>query len=393
MAQYLEEAQAMREEIVAHRRYLHQHAELGFELTETVAYVCKTLRGYGYEPQLLGGGVTCTVGNGAPVILLRADMDALPQTEESGEPFASQTGACHSCGHDAHTAMLLGAAKILKAHESELKGTVKLCFQPAEELLKGSQAMIDAGILNDPKVDAAMGLHVNFGANGYEDMRPGVLLYAEHQAMASGDEFRITVKGLSAHSSTPFNGVSAAHVASAIVTALQQILPMEVDAYEQAVLSVGSMHCGSAANIIPDEAVISGSFRTFSVQTRDYLKRRVPELASGIASAWRATAETEYTIGVAPNVNDEDLTREMAGYASEVMKKVQVIRPVKGSEDFANLCEHVPTFFANLCAGGEKEGYFYSMHNPKARLDEDALPYGTALHVTCAMNWLSHHSK
>ena len=379
MAQYLEEAQAMRDEIVAHRRYLHQHAELGFALTETMDYVCRTLRGYGYEPRLLGGGVTCTVGSGAPVILLRGDMDALPQTEESGEPFASRTGACHSCGHDAHTAMLLGTAKLM--------------FQAGEETLKGSQKMIDAGILENPKVDAAMGFHMNFGANGYEDMRPGVLLYAEHQAMASADEFRITVKGVSAHGSTPFRGVSAAHVASAIVTALQQLLPMEVDASEQAILSVGSIHSGSASNIVPDEAVIGGSFRTFSPQAREYLQQREPKLASGIAAAWRAKAETEYTIGVAPNVNDEALTREMADYASEVTKKVQVISPVKGSEDFANLCRYVPTFFSNICAGGEKEGYLYSMHNPKARLDEDALPYGAALHVTCAMNWLAHHKK
>ena len=379
MAQYLEEAQAMRDEIVAHRRYLHQHAELGFALTETVDYVCRTLRGYGYEPRLLGGGVTCTVGSGAPVILLRGDMDALPQTEESGEPFASRTGACHSCGHDAHTAMLLGTAKLM--------------FQAGEETLKGSQKMIDAGILENPKVDAAMGFHMNFGANGYEDMRPGVLLYAEHQAMASADEFRITVKGVSAHGSTPFRGVSAAHVASATVTALQQLLPMEVDASEQAILSVGSIHSGSASNIVPGEAVIGGSFRTFSPQARECLQQREPEPASGIAAAWRAKAETEYTIGVAPNINDEALTREMADYASEVLKKVQVISPVKGSEDFANLCRYVPTFFANICAGGEKEGYLYSMHNPKARLDEDALPYGAALHVTCAINWLAHHKK
>lgn len=393
MAQYLEEALAMREEIVAHRRYLHQHAELGFELTETVAYVCKVLRSYGCEPRLLGGGVTCTIGQGTPVILLRADMDALPQEEQSGLDFACRDGACHPCGHDAHTSMLLAAAKLLKVHETELAGTVKLCFQPAEELLKGSQAMIDAGILDDPKVDAAIGFHMNFGDNGYEDMRPGVLLYAEHQAMASADEFQITVKGASAHGSTPFRGVSAAHVASAIVTALQQLLPMEVDAGEQAILSVGSVHSGSAANIVPAEAVIKGSFRTFSPQARDYLRQRLPELAGGIASAWRAEAETEYTIGVAPNVNDEALTQEMVRYASEVMKKVQVIKPVKGSEDFANLCGHVPTFFANICAGGVKEGYIYSMHNPKARLDEDALPYGAALHATCAANWLSHHKS
>ena len=147
MAQYLQEAMALKDEIVSHRRYLHQHAELGFDLTQTRAYVMKNLISYGYQPQELGGGVTCTVGSGAPVILLRADMDALPQQEVSGLPFACTEGACHSCGHDCHTTMLLMAAKLLKAHESELKGTVKFCFQPAEELLAGSRSMIDAGIM------------------------------------------------------------------------------------------------------------------------------------------------------------------------------------------------------------------------------------------------------
>ncbi|MEY8368354.1 M20 family metallopeptidase [Anaerovoracaceae bacterium 42-11] len=387
----LEEAMSMKEETIAVRRQIHENAELGFDLPKTRKLVTDTLSAIGCTPKPLGEGITCTIGSGAPVILLRADMDALPQTEDTNLPFASQNGACHSCGHDAHTAMLLTAAKILKAHESQLAGTVKLMFQAGEETLLGSQKMIDAGILENPKVDAAMGLHMNFGPCGNYDLHPGTLAYSAHQMMPSADEFRITVKGRSAHGSSAFQGISAVSTAAAIVTALQQLLTLELPADEQAILSIGSVHSGNASNIIPDEAVIMGNFRAYSPQYRELLKTRVSEIAAGIASAWRAEAVTEYIAGVAPNVNDPEMAAEMAGYAAEIMKKVEVIPPVKASEDFANLCTHVPTFFANVCAGSPEDGYVYSMHNPKAVLDEDALPYGAAVHVNCAINWLANH--
>ncbi len=387
----LEEAMALKDEVIAARRQIHENAELGFDLPKTRRLVTDMLCEIGCEPKPLGGGITCTIGTGTPVLMLRADMDALPQTEDTGLPFACKDGACHSCGHDAHTAMLLAAAKILKAHESELSGTVKLMFQAGEETLLGSQKMIDEGILENPKVDAAMGLHMNFGPCGDYDLHPGTLVYAAHQMMASADEFKITVKGRSAHGASAFQGISAVSTAAAIVTALQQLLTLELPADEQAILSIGSVHSGNASNIIPDEAVIMGNFRAYSPQYRELLKTRVSEIAAGIASAWRAEAVTEYIAGVAPNVNDPEMAAEMAGYAAEIMKKVEVIPPVKASEDFANLCTHVPTFFANVCAGSPEDGYVYSMHNPKAVLDEDALPYGAAVHVNCAINWLANH--
>ena len=387
----LEEAMALKDEVIAARRQIHENAELGFDLPKTRRLVTDMLCEIGCEPKPLGGGITCTIGTGTPVLMLRADMDALPQTEDTGHPFACKDGACHSCGHDAHTAMLLAAAKILKAHESELSGTVKLMFQAGEETLLGSQKMIDEGILENPKVDAAMGLHMNFGPCGDYDLHPGTLVYAAHQMMASADEFKITVKGRSAHGASAFQGISAVSTAAAIVTALQQLLTLELPADEQAILSIGSVHSGNASNIIPDEAVIMGNFRAYSPQYRELLKTRVSEIAAGIASAWRAEAVTEYIAGVAPNVNDPEMAAEMAGYAAEIMKKVEVIPPVKASEDFANLCTHVPTFFANVCAGSPEDGYVYSMHNPKAVLDEDALPYGAAVHVNCAINWLANH--
>lgn len=387
----LQEAMSMKEEIIALRRQIHHNAEVGFDLPKTRKIVTDTLCAIGCEPKALGEGITCTIGTGAPVILLRADMDALPQMEDTNLPFACKDGACHSCGHDAHTAMLLSAAKILKAHESELSGTVKLMFQAGEETLQGSQKMIDAGILENPKVDAAMGLHMNFGACGNFDLHAGTLAYSAQQMMPSADEFKITVKGCSAHGSSAYLGVSAVSVAAAIVTSLQQLLVLELPSDEQAILSVGSLHSGSASNVIPDEAVIMGNFRAYNPQYRTLLKERVAEIAAGIASAWRAEAITEYIAGVAPNVNDPALASEMAGYATEVMQKVEVIPPIKGSEDFANLCSYVPTFFANVCAGSPDDGYIYSMHHPKAVLDEDALPYGTAVHVNCAINWLANH--
>ncbi|MDO4383642.1 MAG: M20 family metallopeptidase [Eubacteriales bacterium] len=395
MNRFLEEAFSMQDEIVSDRRHIHRKPELGFDLPETREYVKAKLRSYGYELMDLGGGVTCTVGTGTnPVILLRADMDALPQTEDSGEPFSSENkGACHSCGHDCHTAMLLGAAKILKVHEKELKGTVKFMFQPAEELLQGSQSMIDAGILENPKVDAAVGFHINTGKCGNYDLHPGTMVFAEEKMMPSADEFIIRVQGKAAHGATAYLGVSALNIASNIVTQLQQMPILETAYNDDIIMSIGSIHSGNASNIIPDTAEIRGNVRAFTQEKREYLKKRIAEIATGVASAWQGTAEISYTVGVAPNVNDRELTQEMKGYLANVAKKIQIIQPVSGSEDFANIGLHVPTFFANLCAGAPEDGYEYSMHNPKMRVDEEALPYGTAAHCQCAYEYLAHHEN
>lgn len=389
---FLKEAFAMKNIIIKNRRYIHENAELGFDLPKTRAFVMKQLTSLGYDPILLGEGITCTIGSGKPVILLRADMDALPQTETSGLDFACQTGACHSCGHDAHTAMLLAAASLLRKHADLLKGTVKLMFQAGEETLLGSRKMLDAGILDCPKVDAAMALHMNFGPCGNYDMHAGSLAYSAHKMMPSADEFRIAIKGKAAHSSTPYMGVSAVSAAANLVVALQQLIPLEFPCDEPVVLSIGKLVSGSASNIIPEEAEIMGNFRAYTRENRDYLKKRIVEITEATSKNWQAEAKVEFLGGVAPNINDPGLALEMASYCSHIMDKVQVIPPVKGSEDFANLCEYVPTFFANICAGGIEEGYECSMHNPSARFDEDALPYGSAVYAYCAVKWLENHS-
>lgn len=390
MNRFLREAEDMKDEIISARRTIHENAEVGFELTKTVSFVIERLRSYGYEPVEKGGGVVCTCGKKGRVIMLRADMDALPQREESGLEFACRSGrACHSCGHDCHTAMLLGAAKILKKHENELEGTVKFVFQPGEETLRGSRRMIEAGVLEDPKVDVGMGLHMNFGNVGPDEPDVGTLLYTN--CMASADEFMITVKGRTAHGGTPENGISALSVGAAIVGSVQQFMTLEIPCDDPAVLSFGTFSSGTAANIIPDEAKLTGSIRTFSRENRKRMKERLVELCEKTASCWNAECSVEFTNEVGPNINSVELTEEMLEYCGDVVDRIVRLAPVKGSEDFANYGEYIPTFFANIGGGGPKHGYLYSMHDPRARLDEDALPYGTAVFVNCAVNWLKNH--
>lgn len=394
MNHYLEEAMAMKEELIANRRHIHRRPELGFDLPETIEFVATQLESYGYKPEKLGGGLTCTVGSGSPCIMLRADMDALPQTEDTGLPFSSEKpGMCHSCGHDAHTTMLLGAAKLLKAHEGELKGTVKFMFQPAEELLKGSRSMIDAGILESPHVDAAMGFHVNVGKLGPYDYHTGTMNHAVGRMMASADEINIHVKGKAAHGASAFLGVNAVAIAANIVTALQQMPIMETRYNDDVIMCMGKIEGGQAANIVSGEATITMSYRAFTAEAREHLNKRIPEIAEGIASAWRATVEIEHVAGVAPVYNNEDLAAEMHAYAEEVMDKVQIVPAVAGSEDFANIGEYVPTFWANLGFGDPSEGYEYAMHNPKMVIDENALPYGVASHCHLATEWLRNHAE
>ncbi|MCF0141011.1 MAG: M20/M25/M40 family metallo-hydrolase, partial [Mogibacterium sp.] len=264
----------------------------------------------------------------------------------------------------------------------------------ANFLLKvNGDSMIDAGILKNPTVDAAMGFHMNFGPLGDFDLHPGCMSYAPGQMMFSADEFKITVKGRMAHGSSAFQGVSAVNAASLIANTFNSVLALEIPCDEAALLIVGAIQSGNAGNIIPDTATIIGSFRAYTVETREFIRQRVEDITMGIARATRTTATIEYTASVAPVVNNKELAAEMVGYCEEVMDKVQAIPPVKGSEDFANLGLHVPIFFANVCAGDPSDGYAYGMHNPKARISEDALPYGVAAHCNCAVNWLANHSK
>ena len=249
----------LKEETIANRRYIHEHAEVGLELPQTRAYVMEKLKEYGLEPKACGAGVTATLGKAGKVLLLRADMDALPMPEESGESFACKDGIHnHACGHDFHAAMLLTAAKILKEKENELEGTVKFMFQPAEETFEGSRNMIEHGILENPKVDAALAFHVAAGK-----VPAGLVMYNDSGVMMSSvDGFKITIHGKGAHGASPHTAIDPINVGTHIYLALQELIARESNPSHACVLTIGQFAAGSAPNIIPEIAVLQGTIRT-----------------------------------------------------------------------------------------------------------------------------------
>lgn len=385
MNEFLDRAKELYTEMVENRRHVHQNAEVGMDLPKTAAFVRNKLESYGYEVRDCGGGLTCTVGTGGKVLMLRADMDALPQQEVSGEPFACTTGACHSCGHDTHTAMLLAAAKMLKEKESELKGTVKFMFEAGEEVLKGASAMIADGILENPKVDAAMALHCAGLPTGTLRVFTG--------AMRGAREFTVTIQGKESHGAAPHRGVSALSVAANIVVQVQQMIAMETDSEEVSILTFGAFHAGDAPNINPGEAVLKGTMRAYNMQHLSFMQERFETLVTTIAEAYRAKAEISYG-GVVPFENKEALVREMFTYMQEVSDHCILMEENdKGTDDFAFVSQKVPTMQFNLGTGSEEEGYLYGGHDPRRTLNEEGMITGTACLVTCAVRWLSNHSN
>lgn len=387
---YLKRAKELEQELVANRRHIHENPEVGNDLPETVKYVKAKLAEMGIEAtDFVKGGLVATLGKPGKTILLRADMDALPMQEASGLPFASKNNYAHTCGHDMHTATLLGAAKLLKENEANLQGTVKLMFQPDEERLGGAQAMVDAGILENPKVDAAMAFHVFPGEHG-----PGGILYRTGPVAASSDSFRITVEGHGGHGAMPDTTHDPINAAVHIHIALQEILAREVSPQQPLVLTVGQMHAGNAPNIIPQFAEMEGTIRTFDNDVRTMVKERLVEIAQLTAKTFRCEAKVEFLYGTPPNTNDEPLTEELASYLKEYATFMEEAPVLMGSEDFAVVANEVPASFFVLCAGGEEEMYLgKSNHHPAVCFNEGALTYGAAMFANAATKWLANHSK
>ena len=395
--QIMQEASALQEEIKAHRLWLHTHAETGFDLTETKPYVKSTLTEMGYTVQECGkAGLVTTVGKpGGKVLLLRADMDALPIAEEADVDFACKNGRMHACGHDMHTAMLLGAAKILKAHESELGGTVKLMFQPAEEIFEGSKDMIASGVLENPRPDAALMIHV---AAGMPLPAGTVVVSAPGVSAPAADYFTIRVHGKGCHGSAPQNGIDPLTAAAHILIALQEIHARELSASDEAVLTIGTFHAGEAGNVIPDTATMGGTIRTYDEKTRAYLKERMTAIAKNVAEAFRASAGISFGSGCPTLVNDKDLSEKVTGYLKDLLGANRAFttaelnggKPARGggSEDFAYVSHEVPSLMLALAAGEPSKGYPYPQHHPKVKFDERVLSTGAAVFVDCALQYL-----
>ena len=388
---YYERALELKDETIANRRHIHKNAETGLDLPKTKAYVMEKLTEYGLEPKDCGYGVTATLGKGGKVLLLRADMDALPMPEESGEEFACPTGKeAHACGHDFHAAMLLTAAKMLKEKEDTLEGTVKFMFQPAEETFEGSKNMIENGILENPPVDAALAYHVSPGK-----MPIGLFMYNDKDTMMySVDGFKITIHGKGSHGAYPHVGVDPINIGVHIHLALQELIARESDPTHSCVLTIGQFAGGTAANIIPETAVLQGTIRTNKPEARELLVRRMKEVAEKTAAVYNGTVDIEMISEVPPLICNPKLTDEVVGYMQEL--GIPGLTPYPGisasaSEDFAVIAEKVPSTFMYLSAGYLDERGQYPAHHPKAQFNEDVCPIGAACLAHCASQWLKNN--
>jgi amidohydrolase len=381
--------------VVADRRHLHENPELAFEEVETAKFVTERLEQLGVEDIKTGVGVTGVTGlikgnkGDGKVIMLRADMDALPILEEVDAEYKSKVdGKMHACGHDAHTAMMLGVARILMNHRDDFKGTVKVLFQPAEEVPPGgAQAMIRDGALEDPKVDASIGLHVA------SDMPAGQIGMRVGPGSAGSDRFRITIQGKGGHAARPQNAVDPVVIASQMVLAFQTLVSRETDPMDSAVISTTAIHAGEAFNVIPDTAELRGTIRSISQETRERLETRLQEVARGVAAAMGAEAKIDFIRGYPSVQNDEAMTDTVRRAAIEACGEENVVESElgMGGEDFSYFSLEVPSCFFRCGTRNEERGIVWGHHHPKFDLEEEGFVNGMATMANAAITYLNEN--
>lgn len=380
--------------VIADRRDLHEHPELAYQEFRTSGIVADRLRALGVEDVRTGiaqTGVTGLIrgrkGGEGPTVLLRADMDALPIHEENEVDYRSQTpGVMHACGHDAHTAMLLGTTRLLMERRDDFVGTVKVLFQPSEELPPGgAKPMIEAGVLEDPKVDAAFGIHIA------QDSPVGVIEVRPGPAMAAADRFSITIRGKGGHGAKPQDTIDPIVIGAQIVTALQTLVARNIDPTQEAVVTVGVFKAGLAFNVIPDTAELGGTVRTFTAANRDYLERRIEEMVRGIATAMGAEVDFSYIRGYPATVNNPAMTELVRQEAARVVGEEGVREGdlMMGAEDFSYFLEAVPGAFWFVGSQNPERGLVWGHHHPRFDLDEAAMAIGMESMVNVALRYLS----
>lgn len=382
----LEEAQQLAEEMRSWRRALHARPELSGQEKNTARFIAAELRKMGFAPVERVGDTYGLYADlrvdGGPAVALRADFDALPIREETGVDYASTApGVMHACGHDAHTAMLLGAARLLRQHKDRLECSVRLIFQPHEEHFPGgASAMIGGGALQG--VGAIFGIHVctnlPFGELG---TRPGPF-------MAAVNPLKMVVTGKGGHAAMPDQCIDPVVAAAHIIVALQTIVSRSIPITEPAVVSITQLQAGTADNIIPNQAVLHGTIRTFDEDLRKQVCHRVREMTMGVAAAHRAAADVHISPGYPVLVNDKQLTERALDAARSVgfdERRLVTLAPQGGGEDFAYYCQEVPGVFVFLGAANEAKDCVYPHHHPRFNIDEDVLPWGAALHTQFAV--------
>ena len=377
------EADNIKDELKQIRRTLHQYPELGFEETNTSKYIKEFLTKEGIEYTEFAKTGVCGIINGTKagnnkVIALRADIDGLPiQDKKTCEYSSKVKGKMHACGHDGHTTILLGAAKILNKHKDEFSGTVKLIFEPAEET---------TGVLENPKVDVMCGLHVE------ETIDCGSIMVRKGTVNAASNPFNITIKGAGGHGAYPDTAIDPIVIAGHVITSLQSIVSREIKPVNPSVVTIGSIHGGTAQNIIPSEVKMSGIIRTMTNEDREFAKQRLKEIVNGICTTFRGSAEIEIEESYPCLYNDDDMVDLLEKSAIEILgvENVKLQKnPKLGVESFAYFANEVPSVFYFLGIRNEKKGIIHSAHNNLFDIDEDALPIGVAIQCEIAVNYLT----
>ena len=379
--------QSVRERVVSHRRALHQIPEVGLELPQTAAYVRKALTELGCEPQTIGNcGQVLTLGQGTRTLLLRADMDALPVRECTTLPFRSTNGNMHACGHDMHTAVLLGVAEVLKQHEKTLPCQVKLVFQPGEELGTGAESLVKAGLLEHPHVDAAAAIHVE------PTLEVGKCTYGTGVMTSDIYDIFIRVEGKGGHSSQPETTINALAAANGIYHTLSGLVQREVSGFDTAILALCSMHAGSQSspNIVPEVCEMAGTLRCFDRALGQRLVARVREIVASEAASYRAKATVETLLTPSLTV-DEGLAKILLPALNPVFGQEHVARvgASAGSEDFSYIAQEVPAFFCWVGAGAPGNP---PLHNPNLILDERAMEYGLKVMTELPFVWAEQNN-
>lgn len=386
MNKFLKRAQELEASMKSDRHYLHQNAEVGFDLPITTKYVMDRLQEIGLEPkEICKSGVTALIEGKklGKTYLLRADMDALSMNEENVLGFASKTNAAHNCGHDMHTAILLGAAQILKENVDELEGNVRLMFQPNEEAFLGSKAMIEAGVLDDVDVASCMHMMLDYDASNYA-CAPGFF-------SSSCDGFKITVNGKGCHGAMPHLGIDPINVGMSICTAFQQLVSRETPPKETASLTFGQFSGGNTPNIVPDKVVIQGTLRTYNAELRAKLVNRMQTIVKSAGEMYGTTVEYEVLSDVPSIYVNPEMLEEVKTYLSEIggLTLANDNFRITPSDDMAFISEKVPTVYLLLQARVKDNPYPH--HNPKVLFDESAMTWGASMHAQCAFEWLKNH--
>lgn len=386
-----EKAKEYHDDIVAIRRHLHRHPELSYQEYETTEFIIDELAKLGIKvDRPLDTGCVGILKGGKEsdqVIALRADIDALPISEEGAhkKEFLSQNeGVAHCCGHDAHTANLLGAAKILTDFREDIKGTVLLVFQPAEEKLPGGGRLLcETGYLQQKGVDVIYGLHTN------PHMEPGKIATRKGPLMARPDEFKIEITGQGGHAASPHEAADPIVMASQVVSQLQTIVSRNVNPTEPAVVTVGKIQGGSAHNIIPEKVEMLGTVRTFGQETADMIKKRIEDIVKGVTDAAGGDYNFDFDYGYPAVINTDWATENVIAAAGKLLggeNVKQLEEPIMAGEDFAFYQQHFPGVFFFLGSGSEKSSSTYSWHHPRYNVDEECFLTGTALMASLVLN-------